>query len=102
MYFSKKMLLIVSIAFILFSTACSKDEQLKQVSNTSLDVKSAEIELKNLKKFLSITLNVSQNVIMYDDNKNSFYIPNTIFIESYESTKNRYQEANEYKLNNPD
>ncbi|MBB6498855.1 hypothetical protein [Pedobacter cryoconitis] len=96
----KKIPFTVCVALCLFLTACSKEE-LKQNPEKSINAKSVIDEPAALKKFLSFTLNVSQDVILYDQEKKTFYIPNTVFKESYETIKHRYQEANEYKLNNP-
>ncbi|MBB6272704.1 hypothetical protein HDF26_003161 [Pedobacter cryoconitis] len=97
----KKLSLTISVALCLVLTACNKEE-LKQDSKNSVDTKSVAGEPAALKKFLSVILNVPQDVILYDKEKKNFYIPNTVFLESYDTIKYRYEEANEYKLNNPD
>jgi len=97
----KNLPLTACLALCLLFTACSKEE-LQQETANSVEAKLVIDEPAVLKKFLSVTLDVSQDVIIYDKENDIFYIPNTVFKESYETIKNRYNSANEYKLNNPD
>jgi uncharacterized lipoprotein len=94
----KRMPLTLCAALVITLSACSKQE-LKQ---NAVMTKPVFDEPAALKKFLAVTLNISQDKIVYDEQKKTFSVPNTVFIENYDAVKVRYSEANEYKLNNPD
>ncbi|WP_256009088.1 hypothetical protein [Desertivirga xinjiangensis] len=74
--------------------SCKKEEK-------SIPKDDAVATIENYEKivrFLSITLNVTEDRIVYDSDQKQFYVPNTVYREDLEEAQQRYNGANEYKL----
>src|SRR5687768_9901226 len=90
---SKAFLIVIASAFFVSLESCNKEE------NHETTPKAIE-NMDKMVKFLSITLGVSQDQVKFDQQNRQFFVPNTVFRSDLEEIQNRYDRANEYKLNN--
>lgn len=93
----KKIFWIALLLPIAMTAGCKKDEKIK--TETELKKKQNIPNYDKMVKFLSITLDMPKERILYDKKEMFFFIPNTPFKESLSTVKLRYDEANVYKLN---
>lgn len=54
---------------------------------------------ENVRRFLSVTLGVKQDSVLWDQLNHEYYVPNSVYREKSDSVLARYMSANEYKLN---
>lgn len=87
-------LLLTAGLMILLS--CKKTDANKQVSTTVQAFQTSKIE--KMSNFLSITLNVSKENVVYNPELKEFSVLNKLKFD-YASLEAKYDVANEYKLN---
>lgn len=92
--FKKRAALIVFLGAVVFSSC--KKEKIAVVKQLE-----PKVQIQNydrLVKFVSVVKYVTINEVKFDNSKQEFYIPGTLFRASLSETQKYYDLANEYKF----
>jgi len=87
-----KAYLFVCLATVMLAVASCKKEEKEPSPQATIE------NYDKMVRYLSVTLNVAEDKVKFDVEKQEFYVPNTEFRASLKDIKYYYDNANEYKL----
>lgn len=88
-------MLVALVASVLSFGSCKKEEK-EEPTPTTVET---QAKFDRIVRFLSIILGVEESRIVFDQQSQEFYIPNSEFRASFKEIEDFYDKSTEYKLN---